>query len=147
MLSNKVKTTRVMDGVVAGTTVQNSASVDMANFEGVRFTAMFGVLTATQVTSIKAQQSSDNGVGDAWSDLAGTTVGPLADDDDNQCLILDVYKPQKRYVRCVVARATANAVIDGVVADQYGPRVEPVTQDAATVAFSEQHVSPSEGTA
>jgi len=34
-------------------------------------------------------------------------------------LVLDVYRPAKRYVRPVVLRATANAVIDGVIAIQY----------------------------
>ena len=146
MLTNKVKTTRVMDAVAAGTTSQNGSSVDMANFESVRFTAMFGALTATQTTSLKAQQSDDDGSADDWTDIEGSDTGPMGDDDDNDCLILDLTKVQKRYVRPVVVRGVANAVIDGVIADQYGPRNEPVTQDATIIATN-QLVSPAEGTA
>jgi hypothetical protein len=95
---------------------------------------------------IKAQQSSDNGVADGWSDLEGTAVA-VADDDDNQIVGLDIYKPLKRYVRCVVDRGTQNAVVDGVIAIQYGARALPTTQDATTVGAVELHVSPDEGTA
>lgn len=139
------KITRVMNAVAAGTTAQNGSTLDMSGYDGVLFVASFGTLTATQVTSLKAQQDAASGMGTA-ADLAGTLVGPLADGDGNKCLALDVYRPQERYVRCVVNRATANAVIDGVIAIQYRSRKAPVTQ-STTIAFSEQHISPGEGTA
>jgi len=140
------KVSRVMNAVAAGTTDQNSASVDMADFEGVIFLAAFGTLTATQVTSLKAQQSSDDGSSDAFADLEGTSVGPLADADGNKMLALDVYRPRERYVRATIDRGTANAVIDGIVAIQYGARKAPVTH-STTVSASEVSVSPAEGTA
>lgn len=139
------KITRVMNAVAAGTTDQNSTEVDMQGWDGVLFIAAFGALTATQVTQIKAQQDAVTGMGSA-ADLAGTLVGPLADGDGNKCLALDVYRPQERFVRCVVDRGTANAVIDGVIAIQYKGRKAPVTQ-GTTIAFAEAHVSPAEGTA
>lgn len=144
LLSN-IKITRVLNAVAAGTTDQNGTALDMSGFDGVVFIAAFGALTATQVTQIKAQQDTDSGMGTA-QDLAGTLVGPLADTDGNKLLVLDVYRPRERYVRCVVDRGTANAVIDGVVAIQYCGRKMPLTQDS-TVAFSESHQSPAEGTA
>ena len=58
----------------------------------------------------------------------------------------DLFRPQKRYVRAVVTRGTANAVIDGVIALQYSPRVEPVTNDT-TVKSTKLLVSPDAGTA
>ena len=144
-LLDEIKITRVMNAVAAGTTDQNSTEVDMQNWDGVLFVAAFGTLTATQVTQIKAQQDVVTGMAGA-ADLLGTLVGPLADADGNKCLVLDVYRPQERFVRCVVDRGTANAVIDGVVAIQYRGRVSPATQ-AASVAFAEKHSSPAEGTA
>ncbi len=80
------------------------------------------------------------------ADLEGTDVA-IADDDDNKLAVLDVYRPQERYVRLVVNRATQNAVIDGVIALQYKGRKAPVTHDVTTVAGAELHVSPDEGTA
>lgn len=144
-LLKHAKLTRVMNAVAAGVSDQNSTIVDMQNFEGVLFLASFGALTATQVTQIKAQQGAASDLSDA-QDLLGTLVGPLADADGNKCLALDVYKPRERFVRLVVDRGTANAVIDGVIAIQYGARTEPTSQDS-TIKASEAHVSPAEGTA
>ena len=140
------KVIRVSNAVAAGTTDVNCTGVDCANYESVEFIALFGTLTATQVTTLKAQQSSDNGSSDAWSDLTGTQTSALADDDDNDMGRLEVVKPRKQYVRCVVERGTENAVIDGVIAILRGPRTKPITQDA-TVVVNESHVSPAEGTA
>lgn len=142
-LLTNVKITRVMNAVAAGTTDQESSSVDMQGYDGVLFVAAFGALTATQVTSINAAQSTDDS---SFADLEGTKVGPLADADGNKLLVLDVYRPQERYVRCHVDRATANAVIDGVIAIQYCGSKAPITQ-GTTVAGSESHQSPAEGTA
>lgn len=142
-LTYGVVTDRVMAGVTAGTTSTTSASVDMLGFAAVRFVALFGALTASQVTNIKAQGSSDNS---SFSDLTGTATSNMADTDSNKLLILDIFKPQHRYVRVSVQRGTANAVIDGVIAEQYRPGFEAVTANA-DVAYQEIHTSPAAGTA
>lgn len=146
VLLDRVSISRVMNAVAAGTTVQTSSAIDMQGYEGVLLIAALGTLTDTQVTALKAQQSDDDGSSDAYGDLEGTLVGPMANDDDNQLLVLDVYRPAKRYLKAVVNRATANAVIDGVIAIRYGARELP-TDQPASVAFSEAHVTPDEGTA
>lgn len=140
------KVTRLINSTAAGTSVINGTGLDMTGFDGVLFIGSFGALTATQVTSLKAQQSSDNGSSDAYDDLAGTNVGPMADGDGNKMLLLDILRPRKRYVRPVVVRGTANAVIDSVVAIQYAAFTEPTTQPTS-VSASEYWVSPAEGTA
>jgi len=133
--------------VAAGTTdVEPSNGIDMTGFESVTFLASFGAIVATAVTSVKAQQSSDDGVADAWSDLEGTSIS-VADDDDDQVVALEIVNPSKRYVRCVVDRGTANAELDGIVALISGPKVAPVTHDSSTVVGSEVHATPAEGTA
>lgn len=144
-LSDEVKVTRVMNAVAAGTTDQESSIIDMAGYDGVLFVASFGTLTASQVTSVKVQQNSANSTS-GMADLAGTSTGPLADADSNKVLMVDVFQPEEQYLRLVVDRGTANAVIDGVVAIQYKARALPVTQ-SSTVSASEQHVRPAEGTA
>jgi crotonobetainyl-CoA:carnitine CoA-transferase CaiB-like acyl-CoA transferase len=143
-LAQNVKITRVLNAVAAGQTAQNGAVIDMANFEGVVFLAAFGTLDAGAVTGLKAQQGLQPNLSDA-ADLAGAALA-IADTADNKLLVLDVFRPAERYVRAVVTRGTADAVIDGVIAIQYGARVMPATQDA-TVAGIETHVSPAEGTA
>jgi hypothetical protein len=132
-----------MNAVAAGTTDQNSSSVDMKGFAGCQFVAMFGAITATAVTSVKVQTSSDDST---FNDLEGTSI-TVADDDDNQAVVVDIGNPQERYLRCTIDRGTANAVIDGVIALQYLPDTEPVTHDTTTVVGSEFHHAPAEGTA
>lgn len=144
-LENAVKVTRVMNAVAAGTTDQESSTVDMQGFDGVMFIAAFGAITTNAVTSVKLQQGADSG-GTDGADLLGTGV-TVADDDDNQVVVLDVYRPTERYVRCVIDRGTQNAVIDGIVAIQYNGRRQPTTHDSATVVAGESHNSPAEGTA
>lgn len=148
LTSQDLRFSRVMNAVAAGTTDQTSSAVDMGadgGYDGVIFVALFGALTATQVTSMKAQQSSDDAAADAYADLAGSSTGPLADADGNKCLVIDV-KPVERYVKAVIDRGTANAVIDGVLAIQYrgakGPAVNP-----SSIADLTRLVMPAEGTA
>lgn len=137
---------RPLAGVVAGTTVQTGSAVDMAGWTGVKFYYLFGAITAGAVTSCEVQQSSDDGVGDAYTDLEGTNVA-VADDDDNQVVVIDIKNPRERYLKPQINRATQNAVIDGILAVRYGPRTLPTSESASVVVSREQHISPAEGTA
>lgn len=146
-LSKAVKLTRHNVAVAAGTTdVTPSAGIDMQGFLGCLFLVAFGTITSGAVTSIKVQQSSDDGVADDYTDLASTSVS-VADTDDNKIFYLDIYRPTKRYLKLIVDRGTQNAVVDGITAIQYGPSKQPTTHDSSTVGGGELHGSPSEGTA
>ena len=146
------KLTRVSNAVAAGITDINCTGLDMmdaanqARYEGVLFVCALGTLTATQVTKLKVQQSDDDGGSDAYDDLEGSATAAAADGDSNKLLVCDVHRPTKRYVRAVVDRGTANAVVDGVVAVQYHGSRPPSVQ-SSTVSQSKRVVSPAEGTA
>lgn len=144
-LGKNTKITRVKASAVAGTSDINSDIIDMANYEGVLFIVALGAITSGAVTSIKGQQGAASSMSDA-ADLVGTGV-TIADTDDDKVVWLDIKNPQERYVRCVLDRGTQNAVLDGIIAIQYGPRKAPTTHDATTVLGGEAHVSPAEGTA
>lgn len=144
-LNSHVKVVRVSSAVAAGTTDVTCDTVDMQGFGGIRFIAGFGTITANAVTSMKVQQGALSAMTDA-ADLEGTSVS-IDDDEDNMLLISDIYRPTERYVRAIIDRGTANAVVDFVIAELYEPLNQPVTHDATTVADSESHVSPAEGTA
>ena len=146
-LGKVIKVVRATNAVVAGAADANPtvANIDMQGYDGVLFIVAIGTLLATQVTSLKAQDSSDGSTG--WADLAGTKAGPMADADSNKTLVLDVYRPVKRYIRPVVSRATANAVIDGVIAILYKGSALPVPYDATTQSVAvKAAVSPAAGT-
>jgi hypothetical protein len=104
-----------------------------------------GAITATAVTQVKVQQGAAANLSDA-ADLAGSGISIAADgSDDNGVFVVDVYKPSKRYLRVVVVRGTANAVIDGAIAELYEGRVYPEAKDAS-VHGQVLLASPAEGT-
>jgi hypothetical protein len=142
-ISKAIESRRVSLPVAAGTTAVQTTAIDMRGYEGVEFVALFGALTATQVTAIHLEQS-DDGITN-WNALAGSKAGPLADADSNKLLISEVYKPKKRFVRCVVDRGTANAVVDSVIANLYAARYLPTPLDV-TVSKRTTTNSPAEGT-
>ena len=146
MLKN-LKITRAVAQTAAGATDVNGSTIDTAGYTGVMFILDVGTLTATQVTSMRAQQGAASDASD-MADLEGSIAGPVADTDGQRYLVIDLFRPLKRYVRVVVDRATANAVLNGGVAILYGARDMPVTNAAAAggIAFSKTLVTPAEGT-
>ncbi len=144
-LSNHVKLTQAITPTagVAATSDINGATLDMSGFEGVLIKVTFGAITASAVTSIKAQQGADSGLSDA-ADLLGTGQ-TIADSDDDKIFWLDLYRPEERYVRLVVDRATQNAVVTDATYIQYGSRKLPT--HGTGIGGGELHVSPIEGTA
>ncbi len=150
-LSSVVLTKRLpLDGTTtyvgsAGTSDLTTEAVDTRGYSGVRFKVAFGAITSGAVTSVKLQQSSDDASTDAYSDIADSGV-TVADDDDNQVAIIDVYKPAKRYLCAVIDRGTQNAVVDYMEVELYNPDSAAVTQDA-TVVEAVVLNTPAEGTA
>lgn len=140
-LSNFVKITKVADHSTAATTDVDSASVDMAGFEGVLFVSSFG--TAASGNTLEAQQSSDDGSSDTFAALAGTAVSSGTSDED---VWVDIYRPQERYVRAHAERGTSST-LESIWAIQYGGRKQPVDNTTTGTIAGEAHVSPAEGTA
>jgi hypothetical protein len=141
-MGDHIRVQRVSNAAAAGITAVNSDLVDMQGAESVEFEVHFGAITAGAVTSVKAQGGAAANASDA-ADLAGTGVA-VADTADNKVVRLEVVRPEQRYVRCVVSRATQNAVIDSIVARVYYGRKVPVTQHA-TVAGAKAVLSPDLG--
>lgn len=145
LLSDCVKLIKVKDHSTADTAAVDSDGVDMdqdGGYEGVLFLTSFG--TAAANNTLKAQQSSDNGVADGFSDLEGTLTAPGASDEDHW---LDIYKPTKRYVRAEATRGTSST-LESIWALLYGPRnTMNVDNTVSGTITGEGHVSPAEGTA
>lgn len=133
-------------GAAAGTTtITPTAGIDMQGFNTVAFLVLIGTVTSTGVPSIKLQQSDDDGVADGYSDLEGSAFA-VTDADGDEVIAVEVIRPTKRYVKCLVLRTTANVVLDGILAILGGAQSLPVTQPA-TINGKEVFVSPAEGTA
>ena len=147
-LSSTGKITRHSNTVAAGTSdITPSSGIDMQDgYDGCLFMVEMGTITATAVTSIEVHQSSDDGGNDSYTAIVGTKV-VIADDDDDKVFWLDMVRPRERFLKCIVKRGTANAVLEGITAIQYGAHTRPTTHDAATVGGGERHVDAAEGTA
>ena len=146
-LSSNVKVSTALDFLAAAAALdRNGAGLDMAGFDGVLVIVKMANIAAGAATTIKMQQSDDNGVGDGWSDLEDTGIA-IADDDDDQVFVIDLVKPVKRWVRVVVDKDAANATNECALYVQYAARNYPVVQTVADEVTFERHVSPDEGAA
>ena len=142
-LLNDVKITVVSAAAAAAQTAIESDILDMAGYEGVLFLAMLGDVADTCVLGLAAQQNTANS-GTGMATLSGSsTFTAGATSADSKVLALDVYRPRERYVRAYLTRTTANAVIGGIIAIQYGAAKKPTSQHASVID-SDTLVEPAE---
>lgn len=127
----------------AGTSAITGSTIDMQGFDGVLAIVPLGAIVTGAVTSIKWQQGQQSGMGDAADLLASGQY--ILDSDDNKLLYSDLAKPQERYVRLIVSRATQNATIGGVIYVKYRARRLPTTH--GTNVSGEQLIGIIEGLA
>ena len=129
-----VKISRVEDGAVAGVTVLTSDVIDMQNFDGLVFLAALGDVLATAVNVLQAQHS-DVGDGSGMTNIVASVVSWTADatDADNKLMLLEIFRPTKRFLRVTLTRTVANTVLDGIFAFQSSPALAPVTQHSSVL--------------
>jgi len=116
----------------AGTSTLTTDTVDMSNFDECTFIALLGDVTDTSVLTLTIHHSDDDSSYNATTCAATFTAG--ASDADSKIIAVSINKPLKRYLRGVLTRATANAVLGGIIAIQSKPRDLPVTQDATVIS-------------
>lgn len=134
-LLNDAKITRVENAASAGTSDVDTDVLDMAGYDAVAFVAALGDVTNTSVLALSIRQS-DNSDGSSSSAITGASAGytAAASDADNKLLVTEVIRPSKRYVFARLARGTANAVVDSIVAIQHRAKSLPVTQGSTVLA-------------
>jgi len=119
-----------------------SDGIDMQGWDGVLFFTTLALFHADNF--IKAQQSSDDGVADAYADLEGSKVAATA---DGQVVGVDVYRPRERYVRAFIECGGKATDVGAVYAVRYSGRKGPADNVTAGVRVLASLVSPAEGTA
>jgi len=129
------KITRVENSAVAGTSTLTTDILNMQGFDSVMFLALLGDVTDTSVLAFKAfgNDTNDTVSPTEYSGSAGLTAG--ASNADNKMLVLDIQKPRDQYVYATLARGTANAVVDGILAIQYNSAERPILDAALDTAF------------
>jgi hypothetical protein len=125
---------KVLVATVAGTADTLAGDiVDLAGYDSVCFVAILGDVTNTAVVTLKAFAGDASALGDGAYKTATATVTATETTADDKLLILDVIRPGKRYVRADLVRATANVVVDGIIAYRYNARTIPTTQNTDVV--------------
>lgn len=121
---------RHSNAVAAGSTVITpSAGIDCESNNGCLFVVCWGAIVAAGVQSVEVHASNDDGVGDAYAIVTGSNIA-VADTADNKITYVDVRRPPKRYMKCIVNRATQDSTVDAILAFCYDPRRRAVTQPA-----------------
>lgn len=135
-LLKECKISRVANSAVAAQTEVLSSVVDMTGFDGVIFIALLGDVTATSVLTLTAKGNTASSTSSPTpvTQKATDAYTAAASDADNKLLIVDVPKPQLRYIFASLTRTTANAVVDGIIAIQYQTRSKPQSLDATVLA-------------
>ena len=135
-LGDLVSTIRVNGPAAAGATAINCTAVNLSLLGGNAVLGIVGVgaLTATQVTSLKVQESDDNST---WSDVTNSQTSNLSDSDGSKLMLASAVNLQKKWVRLVINRATANAVVELAVMQVFGIKSSvPLAKDASVAVQS-----------
>lgn len=118
------------DVTAAGTSAVNGTAIDMANYEGIVFVVKLGTAAANNSFKLQGGDQSDG------SDAVDYASSSVSSDGTSTTLIIDIHKPNKRYVRPVVTRGTSST-IQSITAIRYCGRSLPSAIDAdADVAFA-----------
>ena len=128
-MADQVRAFSMIHETTAGDTDVDAHKVlDMAGYEGVLFVGSLKTVTAAGEAQIQLQMSDSSSTTDMVDTTAGA-AGSTATSTDHELktILLDVYRPQKRYVSCRLWRNTQVSEAS-VVALQYGPLYAPVTQ-------------------
>ncbi len=137
ILGENVKITKVNAYAASAGTDIETASVDMAGFDGVTFVGE--MITANASNFITVETSTDDS---SFADLLGSKITPGTSGDS---FAVTIHKPLERYLRVEVDRGGTNTAMGSIFAFQYGARKVPVSH--ASTVDHETHISPARGTA
>ena len=131
-LANNIKISWVKALIASNaSTDSNTAILDMSGFDGVVFVTPVTTATAGSVVTLTVEANtanSDSGMA-AITGAVATKTSPA----NGTLLVVDVYRPQKRYVQGVITSATQVATFDATIAIQYSGSKMPLAE-AATIA-------------
>lgn len=135
-LIDDIKVSLVQAALADGSTDPTSTNVDMAadgGYDGVMFVGICGTITGSGTVTLAATQATTDTTGTALSGMTATATSSTKSD---KLLIIDVYRPTKRYIGTTLTRATANSVYGGTLAIQYRSKSRAIAQATAMLAAS-----------
>ena len=143
MFKNLLKNVNMLFGltaVSAGSSIDSNTSIfDMKGYDGILFVAAISDSASTGVATLKVEgntANSDSGMA-AITGASATKTCTVNDDINGKLLVVDVYRPQYRYVQGVLTSSAANIAYDAVYAIQYKGKGHPVTQGSTVTASTQ----------
>jgi hypothetical protein len=121
---------------VAGAATVNGTGVDCAGYESALVDIEVGAIVAAAGKSltIKLQESSDNGVADAFADITGATTSAIVAAGQNKPYLFDVnLSEREQYLRAVVTGGAADGGLVSVSIQLSNGRHLPPTQDNTAI--------------
>ncbi|MEY2668124.1 MAG: hypothetical protein RJA59_762 [Pseudomonadota bacterium] len=144
MLLQNAQIDQVLGYYAAGVTKRTSDILDMQGYDGVLFVAGLGTIIENGTLDVFVEQNTANSTS-GMARLATTTAHTVTAANAllaKSAIVVDVYRPQERYVQCNITPASQNAVILGIVAIRYHGRTKPTLN--STLLKSTQLASPAE---
>ena len=124
-------------GTVSATGVLKTPVIDMLDFESVMFVAVGSATNSSNRLAMRmSTASASGGMSQATGQVSHLTTGAL---------VLDVYRPIKRYVQGLYTASGATSPAAGIVGMAYGARSMPTTHPTHTSVT--RLYSPGSGTA
>jgi len=118
---------------LASNTDSNTDIIDTHGYAGLTFITPITDSVDTGVVTMTIEQSEANADG-AMAALSGATATATSaanDDLNNTLLIVEIDKPQERYVQAVLTTATANIALGNTIVILHGPKKMPVSEHAS----------------
>lgn len=129
----EAQVTQVLGYFAAGQVAKTSDIIDNQDYDGVLFIFGFGTIIENGTLNCQVQQDTD-AAGGTMAALAGTAAHTVTAANAalaKSCILVDVARPQERYLRAVVTPAVQNAELLGITAIQYRTHLKPVVQATA----------------
>jgi hypothetical protein len=129
----------LVDQSAANTT---GAAIDMQGYDRVKFIYQLGAIVNGGILSSWAVESAESNLGNATNITNAENTSQqvalvnVTNTYNNTVQVLDIFRPQKRYVSVVVDAVTANITLMGVVAE----RIRGTGTNPASLTTGWQHV-------
>lgn len=145
---NLFKDVKVMNAGAAIAAASNTndlgVAIDTQGFDGCLFIAPIADSTATGTVGASAEQSDASG--GSYAALVGddaTAVSAINDDLNGKCLVVDVFKPRKQFLKLRRVTGVALGAFDRAIAILYNAQSRPTA--LGDVLARAGVVSPAEG--
>ena len=129
-LSSRLSLKLLLAPTTAATGATTGETVDLSGHDGCMFVLPLGTNAGTVTMQIQESSASTAGFDALTEAVKSSSAG-----GSDSLMVIDVYRPLKRYYRALVTRgSTDTAELGGVIAMRYKASKEPTTHDSTSLS-------------